>query len=138
MITIKTPKEIAIMRKGGKILAETLKEVLFHAVAGMSELELDAMAEEFIRENGAEPGFQKVEGYKHTICVSTNDVVVHGIPTNYKLKNGDVLGIDCGVFLDGFHTDMSETIIIGGKSKTTPDVVTFVEAGKKALELAIA
>ncbi|MBI2034937.1 MAG: M24 family metallopeptidase, partial [Candidatus Levybacteria bacterium] len=109
MINIKTEEEIQIMRKGGEILASVLWEVLAHAKPGVSELELDTIAEKMIRGKGAEPGFSKVPGYKHAICVSTNDVVVHGIPTAYKLSEGDVVGVDCGVFYKGFHTDMAET-----------------------------
>ena len=132
MINIKSQKEIEIMQKGGKILADTLWEVLTNIKPGVSELEIDALAEKLIREKGGEPGFKKVEGYSHTICVSTNDVCVHGIPGGYKFKEGDVVGIDCGVFLDGFHTDMSETIIVG--KKRDEKVVKFLNIGKEALE----
>ncbi len=132
MINIKTQKEIETMQKGGKILADTLWEVLKNIKPGISEIEIDALAEKLIREKGGEPGFKKVEGYSHTICVSTNDVCVHGIPGNYKFKEGDVVGIDCGVFLDGFHTDMSETIIVG--EKRDEKVVKFLNIGKEALE----
>lgn len=138
MITIKTPQEVAIMEKGGKILAETLFEVLQHAKPGVTELELDTLAEKLILEKGGEPGFKKVPGYHHTICVSTNDVVVHGIPTTYVLKAGDILGIDCGVYLDGFHTDMSESIVVGGSEDADKKVADFLDTGKRALELAIA
>lgn len=125
------------MRKGGKILAETLFEVVQHARPGVTELELDALAEKLIREQGGEPGFKRVPGYHHATCVSTNDVVVHGIPTNYALKEGDIIGIDCGVYLDGFHTDMSETVIVGGPQAVDKKIADFVDSGKKALELAI-
>lgn len=137
MISIKTPHEIGIMEKGGKILADTLFEVLQFAKPGVTELELDKMAEKLILEKGGEPGFKKVPGYHHTICVSTNDVVVHGIPTTYALKEGDILGIDCGVYLEGFHTDMSESIIVGESSVADQKNVNFLDTGKKALELAI-
>ena len=137
MISIKTPQEVAIMEKGGKILADTLFEVLQHAKPGVTELELDKMAEKLILEKGGEPGFKKVPGYHHTICVSTNDVVVHGIPTTYALKSGDILGIDCGVYLEGFHTDMSESIVVGGAEAAEKTTVDFLDNGKKALELAI-
>jgi len=135
MIHIKTPKEIARMQKGGEILAQTLWEVLNRIRPGVSELEIDALAEKLIKEKGGEPGFKKVEGYKHTICVSTNDVVVHGIPNEYKFKEGDVIGIDCGVFYEGFHTDMSETIRVDLTAQDRTD--KFLKAGKKALEAGI-
>ena len=79
MIHIKTREEIEIMRTGGKILAEVLDEVLKNIKPGVSELELDRLAERLILEKGGEPGFKKVEGYKHTICISTNDVVVEPV-----------------------------------------------------------
>lgn len=138
MIQIKTQQEIAIMEKGGKILADTLFAVLAAAKPGVTELELDTLAEKLIREQGGEPGFKKVPGYHHTICVSTNDAVVHGIPTTYTLQAGDILGIDCGVYLDGFHTDMSESIVVGTKETADKEKVDFLDTGKKALDLAIA
>lgn len=142
MIEIKIPEEIEIMKKGGKILSEVLFEVLEHAKVGVSELELDQLAEKLILEKGGEPGFKKVEGYKHTICISTNDVVVHGIPTSYKLKEGDVVGIDCGVFYRGFHTDMAQTVkvksqkspsSVGRQVKSLDEVDRFLEVGERAM-----
>ena len=112
MIHIKTPNEISIMRVGGRILAEVLSEVLSKIKPGVSELELDTLTEKLIEEKGATPGFKRVKGYRHTICVSTNDVVVHGVPTNYRFKTDDIVGIDCGVFYKGFNTDMAETVRI--------------------------
>lgn len=139
MINIKTKEEIEKMREGGKILAEVLFKVLEHAKVGVSELELDKLAEELILKAGAEPGFKKVANYHHTICVSTNNVVVHGVPTNYKFKEGDVVGIDCGVYFKGLHTDMAQTIRIKDKGLMIKDEVDrFLETGKKALEKGIA
>ena len=150
MINIKTPEEIKIMARGGGILAETLSEVLKNIKPGVSELELDGLAERLIREKGGEPGFKRVPGYKHTICVSTNDVVVHGIPTAYRFKEGDVAGIDCGVFYKGFHTDAAQTVRVqelkfppsprlrrAGKTQNSDEVDRFLTAGKKALDEAI-
>lgn len=134
MIHIKTPQEINIMQEGGNILSETLWEVIRNVKPGVSELELDSLAEKLILQKGGEPGFKKVEGYKHTICISVNDVVVHGIPTENKLKEGDIVGIDCGVFYKGFHTDMSESVIAG---KADPGVQDFLRTGKTALNEAI-
>ena len=138
MIDIKTPEEVEIMRKAGKILGEVLWEVVKRAKPGVTELELDALAEKLIREKGGEPGFMKVPGYKHTICACTNDVIVHGIPRPYKLQEGDVICIDCGVYLDGYHTDMAETVLVTN-NKTSPDkeVEKFLSVGKRALDEAI-
>jgi len=126
------------MQHGGHILAVVLNEVMDAAVPGITELELDALAEKRIRELGGEPGFMKVAGYHHTTCFSTNDVVVHGIPSAYKIQEGDVVGIDCGVFYKGFHTDMSESKIVrSSKFKVKNEVNKFLEIGKQALNEAI-
>jgi methionyl aminopeptidase len=139
MIKLKTDKEIAIMKEGGKILAEVLFEVAKNARVGVSELELDKLAEKLILAKNAEPGFKKVEGYNYTICISTNDVVVHGIPTNYKLKENDVVGIDCGVYYKGFYTDMAQTVRIKNKGLMIKNdgVDKFLETGEKAMWQAI-
>jgi methionyl aminopeptidase len=134
MIHIKNQKEIEAMRHGGKILADVLMEVMTHVKPGTTELEIDALAEKLILERGGEPGFKRVPGYKHTICAATNDVVVHGIPTGYAFKTGDVVCIDCGVYYGGFHTDMAETVIVG---KGDAKVKNFLDMGKHALHEAI-
>lgn len=131
MNLVKTEKEQETMKKGGKILADVLWEVMSYIKPGVSELELDSLAERLIREKGGEPGFQKVKGYRHTICACVNDVVVHGVPSAYKLKEGDMICIDCGVFLAGFHTDMAETILVSTQNSENEK---FLEVGKKALE----
>jgi methionyl aminopeptidase len=136
MIYLKTKQEIETMKISGKILAEVLFEVMKNIRVGISELELDQLAEKLILEKGGEPGFKKVEGYKHTICISTNDVVVHGIPTNYKLKEGDKVGIDCGVYYKGFHTDMAQTAMVKGEklnAKYSSDIDRFLKTGEKAM-----
>ena len=146
MIDLKTDEEIKIMAEGGKILADVLFEVLNYVKVGVSELELDKLAEKLILEKGGEPGFKKVKGYKHAICISTNDVVVHGIPTDYKLKEGDVVGIDCGVYYKGFHTDVAHTVRVQKsplrqgfagqakvKSQKSDEIDKFLEIGQKAM-----
>lgn len=143
MIDIKTPKEIEVMKIGGKILADTLFEVLGKVRPGITEIEVDAMADRLISEKGGEAAFKKVKGYHHATCISTNNVVVHGIPTDYKLKEGDVLGVDCGVFYKGFYTDMSETIRVSANGKWQiangkgDEVDKFLKTGKRALEAGI-
>src|ERR1035437_3568502 len=135
MIKIKTPDEIKIMQIGGKMLADTMWEVCAAIMPGMTELEVDAMADRLIKEKGGEAGFKKVEGYHHATCISTNEVVVHALPSPYVLKDGDIIGIDCGVFYEGFHTDMSETVRVGAKRQDEID--KFLKVGKKALEAGI-
>ncbi len=131
MIDIKNEHQIKSMQKGGQILSDVLWEVLKSVKPGVSELEIDALAEKLIREKGGEPGFQKVSGYKHTICACTNDVVVHGIPSAYIFKEGDVVCIDCGVYFEGYHTDMAETVIV---SSNDEEKEKFLAVGKHALE----
>src|SRR3989344_4618016 len=108
MDTLKIDK----MMRGGAILGEVLSECLDHIKPGVSEFDIDRLAEKLIVQKGAVPGFKKVPGYHHAICISVNDVVVHGIPTNRILKEGDVVGVDCGVYFEEYHTDMAETILV--------------------------
>lgn len=133
MIDIKTEKEIASMKKGGHMLALALKDALDATKPGVTEVEIDKIAERTIRTLGGEPGFMKVPGYHHTLCVCVNEVIVHGIPTKRVLEAGDVVCLDGGVFYEGFHTDMSETIVVGGEEKVTQEVRNFLNAGRKAL-----
>lgn len=147
MIHIKNEQEIRDMKHGGKILADVLFTVLKEVKPGVSEIELDALAEKLIRERGGEPGFQKVKGYHYAICTCTNDVVVHGIPRPYQLKEGDIICIDCGVYYNGLHTDMAETVLVqspaslaGGskfKVQNYEEKKKFLDTGKYALEEAI-
>ena len=134
MDTLKIDK----MMRGGAILGEVLGEVLGNVCVGVSELELDRLAEKLIIQKGGAPGFKKVPGYKHTICISTNDVVVHGIPTNRILKEGDVVGIDCGVYFEGYHTDMAETLRVSTqnsklKTQNSEKIDNFLRVGKRAM-----
>jgi methionyl aminopeptidase len=145
MIDIKNEEQIKIMQHGGHILAEVLFAVLREVKPGVTELEIDQLAEKMIRERGGEPGFMRVPGYKYTTCMSTNDVVVHGIPGGYRFKEGDVVGVDCGVFYQGFHTDMSESVRIkngkphfySSQTKSEDKIDEFLKQGKVALEEAI-
>ena len=111
-INLKNEQEIQVMKEGGKILKVVLKYLLNEAKISVSLNELDKLAETKIRSLGAEPSFMRVPNYHWTCCFSVNDVVVHGIPTDYRLKEGDIIGIDCGVYYQGFHTDSAWTILI--------------------------
>ena len=140
MIKTKTPTEILIMQEGGLILAETLQQVLQKVVPGISTLELDKYVDELILAAGAKPSFKMEKGYSFASCMCVNDMVVHGIPTEYKLQKGDVLGVDLGVFYKGFHTDVSWTIEVGnGNSEveTGSETKRFLETGERALKGAI-
>ncbi len=112
-LEIKTPEQIAVMRRAGVVVAETL-EVLREAVApGVTTGELDKVAERHIRSMGATPNFLGYRGYPATICTSVNDQVVHGIPGDLTLRDGDLVSIDCGAIVDGWHGDAAITVAVG-------------------------
>lgn len=137
MITYKSPEEIAIMKKCGAILGDAMRHVVGLVKPGVTTLSLDTAAREFIVAHGAESSFTKVEGYKWTTCMPVNEQVVHTPPSSKAvLKNGDVLTIDMGAYLKGFHTDHAVTVVVGGNA--SKEISDFLEAGKTALKNAIA
>jgi len=128
------------MKTGGKILAQVMEEVINHVLPGTSEIDLEKLAERLIIEKGAEAAFKKVRGYNFATCISTNEEVVHGIPTERVFKKGDIVGVDCGVFYNGYNTDMAETVkATSEKRKATSkdEIDRFLEIGRKALFEAI-
>ncbi len=131
---VKTEEELKLMKISGKICAEALKKVLAAVKIGTSLRKLDRIAEYEIKKSGATSSFMTVEDYAHTICTTVNEQVVHGIPTERMLKNGDVLGIDVGALYKGFHSDMAISKIIGNASK---EIQRFVEIGRQTLDHAI-
>lgn len=135
MITYKTPEEIEIMRECGAKLKEVMKKLVPQICAGITTNELNRLGEQYIKEQGADISFNKVEGYKWAMCVPINEQVVHTPPSERVLKNGDVLCIDIGAYFKGFHTDHAITVVVGGKS--TPEINKFLQVGREALELAI-
>lgn len=138
MIHVKSEDQIAKMKIGGKMLANVLFETLANVKPGVSELAVDELAEKLILTKGGEPGFKRVKGYHNSICVATNEIVVHGIPTKRTFEKGDIICIDCGVFYGGLHTDMAETIYLDDpKDPKRKEKQQFLAIGKKALEEAI-
>ncbi|MDO8451546.1 MAG: type I methionyl aminopeptidase [bacterium] len=138
MIDIKTPREIEFMRTGGKALGRTLTELLAIASVGVSLNDIEARAKKRIQEAGGTPSFQTVRGYKWATCLCVNEVVVHGIPTEYKLKDGDLLTIDVGLLYQGFHTDTAWTKEVKSeKSKVKSQKEVFLQAGQEALRRGI-
>ena len=113
MISIKSPREIEIMRRSGKITAKVLGDLMRAAKPGMTTRELDRLAESGIRAMGGVPTFKGYHGYPCSICASVNDEVVHGIPGEYTLKDGDLLSIDIGTTFEGYVSDSAVTIPIG-------------------------
>ena len=116
-ISIKTAAEIEKMRRAGKILQKVQKILKKNICAGISILELDAIAEKKILENGATPGFKNFHGFPGTICAMINSEVVHAIPTKKILRDGDLLSVDCGVKFDGYFADAAFSIVVGGDEK---------------------
>jgi len=134
-ITIKTEKEIEIMREGGRILAEILKEIENNVKPGVSTLELNNLAEKLIFSKKAQPAFKGFKGYPATLCVSINDEVVHGIPQEARIiKSGDLVSLDLGLKYKGFYTDAAISCGAGGTEERVEEIIKIV---KEALDLAI-
>ncbi|MBQ2025527.1 MAG: type I methionyl aminopeptidase [Paludibacteraceae bacterium] len=130
MIYLKTPEEIELLRKSNVLVGKTLAEVAKAIKVGITTLELDKIAEDFIRSNGALPGFLGYQGFPNTLCISVNDQVVHGIPSNYALKDGDIVSVDCGTIIDGFYGDSAYTFCVGN---VDPKVKKLLQTTKEAL-----
>ena len=113
MIFLKTQEEIELLRESNQLVGKTLGEVSKHIRPGISTLELDKIAEDFIRSNGGIPGFLGYGGFPNTLCISVNDEVVHGIPSSRRLEEGDVVSVDCGVVKNGFYGDSAYTFAVG-------------------------
>ena len=115
MIQLKSAREIDLMAEGGKILAATVAMLRREVKAGMSTLDLDALAESFIRSHpGATPAFKGLYGFPGTLCTSINNEIVHGIPSRKRvLRDGDIISIDVGVKFEGYHTDSATTVPVG-------------------------
>ena len=124
MITVKTSEEIEKMREAGKIVAGVLEELEKHIKPGVSTLELDKIAHEFIIKRGAKPSFLHYNGFPASICASIDDVVVHGIPKkNLVLQEGQIVGIDVGAIKDGYHGDAARTFLVGNVSEQKKKLV---------------
>jgi methionyl aminopeptidase len=132
-IELKSPDELDAMRAAGALVARTLTEVTTLAKAGVSTAELDALAEQTIRDAGAEPSFKGYHGYPASICASVNEEIVHGIPsTSRVLASGDLISIDCGAVLDGWHGDAAVTIPVGTVSEADLLLSAACEAALQA------
>ena len=127
MTKLTNPAEISVLRLGGKILAQTLARVSKEIKPGTKASEIDAFAEKVIRKSGAEPAFKGYQGFPATLCVSVNSEVVHGIPGHKTFKNGDIVGIDCGVKFQGFFTDAALTVGVGKISAKAKKIIEVTE-----------
>jgi methionyl aminopeptidase len=113
MIFYKTAEEIELLRESNLLVSKALAEVAKQIAPGVTTLALDQIAEEFIRDNAAVPGFLGYKGYPKTLCTSVNQQVVHGIPSGYALKEGDIVSVDCGVLFQGYYGDSAYTFAVG-------------------------
>jgi methionyl aminopeptidase len=134
MIYLKTDEEIELLREANLLVARTLAEVAKLIKPGVSTLELDKVAETFIRDNKAVPGFLGYHGFPNTLCTSVNEQVVHGIPNKKPLKEGDIVSVDCGTLLNGYYGDSAYTFCVG---EVKPEIKALLESTKEALYLGI-
>ena len=138
MIHAKSSREIQYMRDAGRIVAQTHEELAKAVKPGVSTKELDQIAEDYIISKGAEPSFKGYRGFPAAICTSVNHVVVHGIPGLETVKNGDIISIDIGVVINGYHGDAARTIPVGEISATTEKLLQVTEESLyKGIEQAV-
>ena len=133
-VRIKTAEEVELIRESSLLVGSTLAAVAEFIHPGVTTLELDAVAESFIRDHGAEPGFKGYGGFPNSLCTSVNEAVVHGIPNSRPLQEGDVVSVDCGVLKNGFYGDSAYTFAVG---EIDPKVQRLLDVTKECLYLAI-
>jgi len=134
MVRVRTRREIELIAESAQIVADTLDMLSTKVTSGVSLLELDAQAEEFIRSRNARPAFKGYMGFPATLCISVDDEVVHGIPSKSKLSEGQIVGIDCGAEKNGYYGDSARTFAVGNISDNNQDLMLTTE---KALALGI-
>lgn len=139
MLIYRSEEEIEILRRNNLLVSKTLAEVAKLIKPGVTTLELDKRAEEFIRDHGAVPGFLGYGGFPNSLCTSVNDQVVHGIPSDYVLKDGDIISVDCGTYMDGYYGDTAYTFPVGEVSQEVMNLLrTTKESLFKGIENAVA
>ncbi|TFV93381.1 type I methionyl aminopeptidase [Algoriphagus kandeliae] len=134
MIHYKTSEEVQKIKESADILAKAHGEIAKNIKIGVKTSHLDKIAEEFIRDHGAVPSFKGYNGFPASLCISVNEVVVHGFPSEYELKDGDIISVDCGVFHQGFHSDSAYTYPVG---EVSSPVLDLLRATKDSLYLGI-
>lgn len=135
MLKGKTEEEIELIKESSLLVGKTLGELAKVIKPGITPLALDKIAFEFIRDHKAQPGFLNYNGFPNSLCVSINAAVVHGIPTNMPLKDGDIISVDCGVLKDGYYGDSAYTFAVG---EIKPEVQNLLDTTKRCLHLGIA
>jgi len=130
MIHIRSKEEIELIRQSALMVSATLTEVAKFLKPGITTKSIDEMAEAFIRDNGGIPSFKGYHGFPASLCISVNDVVVHGFPSQYELKDGDIISVDCGFYKNGYHGDSAYTFAIGN---VRPEVLKLLKVTKEAV-----
>ena len=130
MVKLKTEEEIELLRENALLVSRTLAEVGKHIVPGITTLELNNIAETFIRDHGAIPAFLGYNGFPYSLCISVNDEVVHGFASDYRLKEGDIVSVDCGTVMKGYFGDSAYTFPVGDVS---PETFKLLEVTKESL-----
>ncbi len=130
MIYYKTEEEIELLRESSLLVGKTLAEVAKLIEPGVKTIKLDQVAEEFIRDNGAKPGFKGYNGFPYTLCISVNENVVHGFPSERELKDGDIVSVDCGTIKNGFYGDSAYTFAVGDVKE---EVLMLMKRTKESL-----
>jgi methionyl aminopeptidase len=139
MLYLKTDEEVGLLRESNLLVSRTLAVIASEIRPGITTLYLDRIAETFICDNGAVPGFKGYGGFPNTLCTSVNDEVVHGIPSDYVLKEGDILSVDCGVILNGWYGDSAYTFPVGEIRKELKRLLDFTRASlEEGVKAAIA
>jgi methionyl aminopeptidase len=133
-MVLKTPGEIELLDEANRIVHRVLDEVGARVAPGVTSRELDRHAEKVIRSAGAVPSFLNYRGYPATLCIAVNDVIVHGIPNDVPLREGDIVGIDCGVLYKGYHGDAARTFAVG---VIRDDAKKLLQVTQEALDLAV-
>lgn len=134
MVVLKTPGEIELMDAANRIVLEVIEGVGRMVAPGVTPRELDRYAERTIRAAGAVPAFLRYRGYPATLCISVDDVIVHGIPNDRPLREGQIVGIDCGVLYKGYYGDAARTFAVG---RVDPEAERLLQVTERALELAV-
>lgn len=134
MIQYKTSEEVEKIKQSADILGRAHGEIAKYVKKEVKTSFLDKIAEEYIRDHGAVPSFKGYNGFPSSLCISVNEVVVHGFPSEYELKDGDIISVDCGVFHQGFHSDSAYTYPIG---EVSPSVLALLKATRDSLYLGI-
>lgn len=127
---IRSEEEIELIRKSSLLVGKTLAEVARHIKPGVKTIDLDKIAETYIRDHGAKPGFKGYNGFPYTLCISVNEEVVHGFPSERELVEGDIVSVDCGTYMNGFYGDSAFTFEVG---EVAEDIKALMQRTKESL-----